>query len=202
MLLPHLAHGEDLARGGVGARDLRRLRAGVLLGARDEGRSHAVHEAVGGRGGDDLAAQAVVADGAREALLDGRREVARQLRRQVRVLGHVGGEQVRVEPDLAVGEQDRQLRARQSDAALAPLGELLVRRQELERAVQFAGALQQADQVLELRQPRRRLQLEGADRLALQVVVAQYQGRDLVGHARQQAVAVAARRACPRAPAG
>ena len=132
-------------------------------------------------------------DGAREALPYRSGEVARQLRRQVGILRHVRGEQVIVEPDLAVGEQDRQLRTREPAAALAALGELIVAGQKLQCPVEISGALERADEMLEFLQARRGLQLERAERLALQVVVAQHQGRDLGGHARQQAVAIAAR---------
>ena len=84
----------------------------------------------------------------------GRREVALQLAGdRYGILGHVRVQQVIAEPDLAVGQHDRQLRARQARAALAPLGDLLVVRQELERAIELAGALQRADQVLVLGQP-------------------------------------------------
>ena len=100
---------------------------------------------------------------------------------------------MRVEPDLAVGEQNRQLRPGERSAVFTALGELVVRWQELQRPVQVARALQRADQVLILGQPRAGVQLENADRLALQVVVAQDQGGDLVRHADEELVAVAAR---------
>src|SRR6516165_6361212 len=110
-------------------------------------------------------------DGAREALLHRRREVAHELRGKVRILGYVRGEQMIVEPDLAVGEQDRQLRPREPHAALAAVGELIIARQELECAVEVTGTLERADEVLIFRQPRGALQLERAESLALQVVV-------------------------------
>ena len=98
-----------------------------------------------------------------------------------------------VEPDLAVGEQNRELRPGERAAVLAPLGQLLVAGQEFQRAVQVARALQGADEVLVFRQPRAGVQLERADRLALQVVVTQDERGDFVRHARQQLVALAAR---------
>src|ERR1700730_17231680 len=85
-------------------------------------RPHATDRVVGGGGGEDFAAHPVTGDGAREALPYRSGEVARQLLRQVRILRHVRGEQVVIEPDLAVGEEDRQLRTRESAAALAALG--------------------------------------------------------------------------------
>ncbi len=128
---PQLAHVEDLARGGVGARDVRRVRARFFLRARDERRAHAIDEAVRRRGRDDLALQAVPRNCAREALLDGRREVAPELGREIRILRHIGGEQVIAEPDLAVGEHHRQLRPREAEPALAPLIQLFIERQVL-----------------------------------------------------------------------
>jgi len=71
---------------------------------------------------------------------------------------------VLVEPDLAVGEQDRQLRTREPDAALAALGELIVGGQKLQCAVELSGALERADEMLEFLQARRGLQLERAER--------------------------------------
>src|ERR1700730_18387995 len=70
-LLPDLAHREDLARRGVGARNLCRLRASLFLRPRHEGRTPAVHEIVGVRGSNYFAAQPLMANGSREALLDG-----------------------------------------------------------------------------------------------------------------------------------
>src|SRR5260370_11972277 len=111
--------------------------------------------------------------GACEAILDWSGKVALQLRRQVGILRHIRGEQVLVEPDLAVGEQDRQLRPREPAAALAALGELIVGGQKLQCAVELSGALERADEMLEFLQARRGLKLQRAERLALPRVVAQ-----------------------------
>ena len=91
-------------------------------------------------------------------------EIALQLGREVGILRHVRGQQVIAEPDLAVGQHDRELRPREAEPALAPLGELVVAGQEFERAIEVAGALERADQMLVFREARRtRLQLERAD---------------------------------------
>ncbi len=190
-LRPGAAHVEDFARRRVSACDLRRLRARFFLRARHERRPHTIDEAVGGRSRDDFAPQPVLANGATEPFLHGRREVAGQLRVQIRVLGDVRSQQVIVEPDLAVGEQHGQLGTGQSPAAFAPLGDFVIRGQEFEPAVQVAGALEDVDEVLVLREPRLRLQFQSADRLALQIVVAQYQRRDFIRHPRQQPVTLA-----------
>src|SRR5256886_16820898 len=126
-------------------------------------------------------------DGAREAFPYRSGEVALQLQGQVGIFRYVRGKQVLVEPDLAVGEQDRELRPGEPDAALAPLGELIVAGQKLQCAVELTAALQRADEMLEFLQARRGLQLERAQGLALQIVVAQHQGCDLGGLPREQA---------------
>ena len=63
-LRPDVAHREHLARDGVGAGDGGGIRPGIVLRAHRKYRSHAVDEAVGDGGGDDLAAQADGASGA------------------------------------------------------------------------------------------------------------------------------------------
>src|SRR2546430_13496361 len=97
-----------------------------------------------------------------------------------------------VEPDLAVSKEYRQLRSRECAAILATLGELIVGRQKFQGPIQVARALERADEILVFAQARAGVQLEGADRLALQIVVAQYQRGDLVGHTSEQLVALAA----------
>ncbi len=95
-------------------------------------------------------------------------------------------------PDLAVGEHDRELGARQATVLLASLRDLLFIRQELERRVEFAGLLQDANHVHVLVEALRGIRFERADRLALQVVVPQHQRRHVVGHLHQQIIARAA----------
>src|ERR1017187_7162599 len=68
---PDAAHREHFARDGIGARDGRRIRAGVLLRTHGKYGSHAVDEAVGDGGGDDLAAQAMALQPRREAQTHG-----------------------------------------------------------------------------------------------------------------------------------
>ena len=182
---PHRAHGKDFTRDGVGARDRGRIGFGVFLRARHEHRTHAVHQAVGGGGGDDLAAQTVPRNLARITLAHGRREIALHLAREVGIVGQIGIEQVIAEPDLAVRQHHRELGTREPEALLAALEEFVVARQEFDGAIQIATALQFANQALVFGQPLGRALLEHRQRLGLQVVVPQHQARDFVGHAGQ-----------------
>ena len=74
-----------------------------------------------------------------------RREIALHFVREVRVLGHVGIEQVLAQPDLAVGQHDGELGTREAAACLRRSADLIVGRQELDGAVQRAAPLQRAD---------------------------------------------------------
>src|SRR5450755_579562 len=99
------------------------------------------------------------------------------------------------EPDLAVREHDRKLGSREPGAALAPFRQLLIVRQELERAIELARTLQRIHQLLIFRQALCRAQLKRTDRLRLQIVVAQHETCYLVRHAREQLVAPGTRQA-------
>ncbi len=169
---------------------------GVFLHADREHRSHAVDEAVRDRGDDDLAPQLVLLDVPREAALHRLREVARELAAEERVVGDVGGAEPVGQPDLGIGQQHGEFGARQAEALAAALGDLVAGRQRLDRAVQRAGALERMDDVAELGNALGGARLQRRDREALQVVVAQHEARDLVGHAREQRVALG-----PRQPA-
>ena len=192
-LHPNIAGREHFARDAVGARNGRRVRSGIILGAHREHRSHAIDQAIGDRRRDDLAAQAVALQTHREALLHGRREVTRQFGRQVGVLGNVGMDERTVQPNLAVAQDDGEFGTRQPLAGLAAFGDFLLRRQEFQRAVQISGTLERTDHEGALAQPLLRLELAGTDRLALKIVVAQYQTRHFTRHLHQQAIASRAR---------
>ncbi len=71
-------------------------------------------------------------------------EVALQIRHQVRVVGQVGVQQQRVQMDLAVRHQDRELGRDQPPTVRAALRQRRLRRQELELAVEAGGPLQVA----------------------------------------------------------
>ena len=84
----------------------RRRRAALLVQAEGERDAAAVLHVVDHLGGDDLPPQPVVADPSGEALGSGAGSSG-PARGQVRVLGHVGLEQLGVQLDLAVGQRDR-----------------------------------------------------------------------------------------------
>ena len=94
-----------------------------------------------------------------------------------------------IERHLGVGEQYRQFRACQAVARCGAGGERFVVGQKFERTVEPSGAFQVADQ------PGLAVEGSGAARLgdrqclALQIIVAQHQGGNIVGHLRQQRVA-------------
>ena len=71
-----------LARDRVGAHDRGGIGASVFLRAPRERRTHAVHHAVGGRSGDDLATQPMLVQVPAEALLHDAREIALQFVRR------------------------------------------------------------------------------------------------------------------------
>jgi hypothetical protein len=83
-----------------------------------------VDDGVGDPRGDDLAAQRVLADLLRVAAPQHLREVPGQLAAEHRVLRHVGTQELVEQRDLAVGEDDRELRHRQPPADTRPLLEL------------------------------------------------------------------------------
>ena len=118
-----------------------------------------------------------------------RRKIAAQLLGELGRIRQIGGQQLAVERHLGIGEQHRQFGPGQPLALRRPRREGLVVGQEFERAVEPARAFEIADQ------PRLAVESGGAARLgdrqclALQIVVAQHQGRDILGHAVQQRLA-------------
>ena len=133
----------------------------------------------------------MVADGIAEAFAHRSREVAIQLCRKVRIFRYVGLNQLVVQHDLAVRNENSQLRTSQALSRLAPLGEAFFVGQEFDRAIQLTASLHTAHETLQLGQTARRLQLQSANRLALQIIVAQDQRGNFVGHARQEPIPVA-----------
>jgi hypothetical protein len=92
--VPEAAHVEHLAGHRVGAGQLGGAGAGLLGQPVGERHPGAVNELVGDDRGDQLAAQAMVADVLGEALGQRRGEVALEVAHQVRVLGQVGLDQL------------------------------------------------------------------------------------------------------------
>ncbi len=153
-LRPDLTHFKDFASRRVRACNPRRGGTGLLLSPDDEGRAHPVHDTVGGRGGNDFAAQAVAADGATEAAAHRLGKVSVQFLREVGVLRHVRLYEMMAEPDLAIGEQYGKFGARQTLGQFVPFRERLLVREELYAAIEIATAFKLTDEVLVLRQRR------------------------------------------------
>ena len=116
-------------------------------------------------------------------------EIALELAPEIGIVRHRAVEQFVVERELGVGEQHRQLRPRQRQVALAPLGDRHFVGQEFHRAVELPAHFQRLHEPLleaEVFQPA---PLRHRKRQRLLIVVAQHQARDLVGHFGQQRVA-------------
>ncbi len=109
------------------------------------------------------------------------------------ILGYVGLDETPVQLDLRVAQDDRELGAREAASGRATLLDLLVGRQELERAVEQAARLEHANQARVLAEPLRRARVHHRQRLRLRVVVAEHERRDLVRHLREQLVALRTR---------
>ncbi len=168
--------------------------AAALLGRpEDERDAGAVDQVVHDAGGDDLATQRVRVDPVAVPLHDRRREVPPRDRAEVRLVGQAGGEQLALEGHLRVRDQHRELRRRQPQPGGEPGVDLAVGRQELQRAVELAALLEVADQPLVHRQHRVRLDPGVAEQDVLLVVVAQDVRGDVVGHRREQVVALLGR---------
>ena len=154
-------------------------------------RTDAIDDAVGSGGGDDLLAQPVTLDSRGISLAQRLREVALQLARQIGIGRAAGIGEGAIERDLAVSKQQREFRTRKSPTLAMALFQFLIGGQEFDRAIQFAMTFQPAQQLPMFVQMLCRATLHQAERFALQVVVAQYQRRHLIGRARQQAIAAA-----------
>jgi hypothetical protein len=139
---PQVAQAGAIARDHVGACHRRGVRAGLGRHVHDEARIHPIEDAIGGCGGNQLAAQTVMGDAARKALAPATREIAFEFAGQVRIVGNVCFGKRLVERDLAIGKQYRQLRARKpkpTDHALLNIG---IARQELQGAIELPVALE------------------------------------------------------------
>ena len=95
-----------------------------------------------------------------------------------------------MERELGVGEQHRDLGPGERDGAAATFGDFAVVGQELDRAVELVALLQRLHQPLLESEVVEPALLVERDRERLLVIVAQHEGRDLVGHAGEQRIAV------------
>ena len=109
---------------------------------------------------------------------------------EIRIVRHAGDEQVLVERQLGVGEQHGKLGPCQGLAAPCALGDRGVVGQELHGAAEQAALLERLHQAGEEAGLGHALAFGERERQRLQIVVAQHQRADLVGHRGKQAVAV------------
>ena len=125
-----------------------------------------------------------------ELLAHLRREVRLQVQVEVRVVGELPGQQLLGQHDLGPRQQHRQLGRGEPAAAVEPPAYLAPGRQPLDLAVEGAGLLEAAHEVLVHVQQRRRVGDGVRDGEVLLVVVAQHERGNLVGHLREQGVAL------------
>ena len=189
-LLPQRDEAEDLAIEQVGANDLVRLRAGGLAEPVHERAADAIDHAVGHVRRDDLALQRMARHVRGVGLAQRLREIARQRGPDPRVVGQRRRQQLVVEPDLRVREQHRALGAGEAEPLGAPRGDLLVVGKILDRAVQASRLFEVLDEALLRIEQLRRDAAGHRKRLRLEVVVAQDQRGDVVGHLGEQRVAL------------
>ena len=179
-----MAHDGEAARDGVGPL------AGALCEVVDEARPGTVDDLVGDRGDDDLAAQQVMGNGRRELLAQRRREVVHQVMFEQTFVGQVGLHQRVVERELGMGQQHRHLGPRQARGPTWRAGRWCPRRAG-RRRVRLTRPSRSSARIRRCMLVSRseRFRLGDRERLGLQVVVAQHQLADLVGHVGEQLVA-------------
>ena len=128
-------------------------------------------------------------EGVRIALRDGFREIPCQLAGEIGLVRHRRFEQVVIERQLGIGEQHREFRPREWLRPAAALGELHVIGQKFDRAVEQATGLKRLDQPLQEPKVFEAAPFRERQRQGLQIVVAQHQSGDFIGHFVQQYVA-------------
>src|SRR6516165_3369529 len=181
---------EDVTHDHRGAGNLRCGAAGARLHLVDKGDAGSVGEIVGDDCGSDLAMQWMGGYLFREPLAQCRREVATKLAVEFRRFGQIRSQQLAIQAHLRISEQDRELGANEPATLRCPRREGLVVRQELKSPIQSTRPFEIAHQA--------RLPVEDGDaarfghrqRLALQVIVAQYQSRDVIGHGGEKRLAL------------
>ncbi len=181
---------EDVAHDHVGSGDIRRTHARRLVQALNESDAHVVDQIVGNLGSNDFALEAMLQHGIVETLAQLLREGTFHFAGEVVVVRHARIQQRFLQFDLAVGNQNRQLRPGQPLADAGALGQGVIAGQELERAVELPRRLQRIDQPDILGSPLTRAMLRLRKRLGLLVVVLQHQLGHRVGHVEQQLVAL------------
>ena len=172
------------------AHDVRSVGAGFLAQPERERRARPVDQTVDERRGRDLAAQCVGADPVEEPFSHRVGKGPHQLGHEVGVVRKLRREQLFFERDLRVREQHRQFRRGEAQPEVVPLGKLFVRGEALEISVEMPARFQRVHEprvhLIHHDGPGARI----VERAVLAVVVAQYERRDLVGHADEQHIAI------------
>ncbi len=174
----------------VSARHQGRIESGFAGEPRRDGRAGAVDDRIGQLRRDDLAPQAMPFDVAREALAHRGREITRELALEIGIVRHVARANMIVERQLGIGEQHRELGARQAFAAFRALLERLLAGQELDGAIEPALGLEHAHEALGEGDILGPAPLGERERERLQVIVAQHEAGDILGHLGKQRVAL------------
>ena len=164
-------------------------RPGVDLGSFDESRPHAIDDVVGDKRREDLPTQAVTRNEVDVAPAQHVREVALRIDLQEVHERIVGSDEAVVQVDLGVTQDHSQLRPRQPLLAMAPVFDLGLVRKELKLTIEFASAFEVGNQSRQFVETVGRQHFAHADGLRLQVVIAQDEVRDIIGHGSQQLVA-------------
>ncbi len=162
---------EGAFRDHEGARDVVARRARHLLHPRDEERAGQVDDAIGERGRDDLALEAMLAERFGETLHRGGGEIAREHGGEGRIVGQIARDDLCVEVELGIGEQHRELGPRQAFGFVLELLELAVGGEELHRAVEPAAPFQVAHIAAMRVEVLHRARLRDGERQRLVVIV-------------------------------
>ncbi len=126
----------------------------------------------------------------REPVLNLAWKIPGELAGEIRIVRHAGAEQVVVERQFGVGEQHGKFRPRQGLPASCALGDRGVVGQEFDCAAEQAALLERLHQASEEAGRGHALAFSERERERLQIVVAQDQRTDIVGHRGKQGVTV------------
>ena len=179
-------HAIAVAHGGKGRCDGRGRGAGLVGNANDQRRPAAVDHGIGEPGGDDFPVQAMVSERVGKTLGDGFRKITAEFAGKIGIVRHRGFEQVLVQRQLGVGEQYRQFRPRERLRTAAALGELHVVGQILDCAVEQPARFQRLNEPLQKAEILHAVTFGERQRERLQVIVAQHQAGDVIGHFGEQ----------------
>src|SRR6185437_15924983 len=148
----------------------------------DERRTAAIDHRISELGGDDFATQPMMLQRVGEMRADLLGEIAGKLAAEIAIVRHRRYKEIFVERKLGVSEQDRKLRAGERLLAATTFCELHVVGELFDGAVEKPACLQGLDQTLEKAEILHAAPLGKRERKGLQVVVAQHQAGDLIGH--------------------